>query len=127
MAMPTLNGQQGTVFGGKNGEIKFDFNQNGQAYALFNIGVQKARKDQYGEWETIAKMTLKAAAYGELAEYVKENVRHLDKIDFTAELTGMDLYENKNGETIASPKVTIRTLGQPYRRENNDGGGSEGY
>ncbi|AYR03223.1 ssDNA binding protein [Gordonia phage Octobien14] len=119
MAMPTISGSNATVFGGKDQELKYDVGQYG-AYVLFNLGMQKAKKDQYGEWETTAKTTIKAAAYGELAEFIKDNIQHLDKVDFTAEMTGVDLWEGKDG-TQANIQVKILTIGAPFRKKEDSG------
>lgn len=121
MALANLSGKGFII-----GEIELKFIGD-RPVANFPVAFNKDKKNEStGQWEKDKSAVIRCAAWGPLAEFVKENFDAKTEIELSGEFY-IRPYE-KDGETRQSAELTVRTVSGPIpKRKSNNGGGDDGW
>ena len=88
---------------GRDAEIKFPKN-GGPAFATFSACDSKSKKNQAGEWETLAEQWFNVTVFGPAAESLGAAIRKGDRVKVAGEMYERK-YENKEGQPGTSLDV----------------------
>jgi len=118
MALGTFSGKGFII----SDEIELKFLPSGQAVANFAVAFNKSKKnEQTGEWDRTHEIVFRAAAWGSLAEFIKENFGPKTEIDLTGE-PYVRKYNRQDGSEGQSVELTVRTVGAPIVKRDSGGG-----
>lgn len=101
------------------GEIDFKF-VGERAVANFPVAFNQDKKnEQTGQWEKDKSAVIRCAAWGELAEFIKNNFAAKQEIDLTG-VFHIRMYE-KDGQERQSAELTVKTVGAPVVKRAQGG------
>lgn len=102
-----------------------DFKYIGErAVANFPVAFNQDKKnEQTGQWDKDKSSVFRAAAWGELAEYIKANFGAKTEIDLSGAVH-IRTYV-KDGVERQSVELTVRTVGAPVVKRESNGGGQK--
>lgn len=104
------------------GDPDLRFTPGGSAVASFRGVWSQSRKDDNGEWETVAEMWFDVTAWNEFAEkWVCELVEKGKRYYVTGRLTERE-WETQQGEKRKNLNLTLDSIGPVPQRDRSDGG-----
>jgi single-strand DNA-binding protein len=108
-----------TTFTGNLGsDAELRFSQSGQPVLNFNVCDSKSRKDDNGNWQTIAEQWFRVSVWGTYAEYLAEHLVRGTRVTVWGEFYQRE-YEH-NGEKRTSLDVNahgVRILQQKPKQQ----------
>lgn len=128
MALPTVSGVGYII----SDEIRSGFSQNGNAWAVFSVAMNKPEKNDDGTWvptqDLKKKIILNAIVSGTTAEAFMQYVKPKTEVYIVGDIY-TDVFTKDDGTEIIKTALDVRAFGIPFQRNkdgnNNSGGGKK--
>lgn len=115
MAKIEVNGHLG-------GDAELKFSNSGRPVLNFSVGDSKSRKDQNGNWETLKSQWIRAALWGDEAEFYQSRLVKGTKVTVWGEFFARE-YE-RNGEKRTSLDLEVHGV-KIWPKRDGQGGGNQ--
>lgn len=114
MTLPTI-----IATGNLGGDPELKFTPSNRAVCSFNIGCNKNKKNDAGEWETTATTWLRVSLWGAEAERAAGTLKKGDQVTITGQLLVLQ-YDRTDGTKGTSVEVEFATVSMPKIREDQN-------
>lgn len=107
------------VTGNLGGDADLKFTPNGRPVLNFSVADSKSRKDQNGNWETLKEQWIRAALWGDEAEFYQSRLLKGTKVTVYGEFYARE-YDANDGSKRTSLDVDVHGVKIWPKRDSNN-------